>query len=171
MWSILAFLALLAIIVGLIIKTESLNKEYKRLVSQVRLSDIDNQQTQQTTYELADMLALTLAAQLQAARRLSRFDDKDLDMFEVCLQAIPYVCKEMSQRRPSLSVAFQRAVRQLTDIEPSAMEAFVTRHGRLVPAWQRNSFQGYLQLCQQIVLLVQEFSHKETFRGVNEPSA
>ena len=113
MWSILAFLALLAIIVGLIIKTESLNKEYKRLVSQVRLSDIDNQQTQQTIYELADMLALTLAAQLQAARRLSRFDDKDLDMFEVCLQAIPYVCKEMSQRRPSLSVAFQRAVRQL----------------------------------------------------------
>lgn len=168
MWSILAFLALLAVIVGLIIKTDSLGKDYKRLVSQARLSDIDNQQFQQTTYELAEMLSLTLAAQLQAARRLSRFDEKDLDMFEVCLQAIPYVCKEMLQRRPSLSAAFQRSVRQLTDIDPAAMAAFVTRHGRLVPAWQRNSLNGYLQLCQQIVLLVQEFSHKDIIRGNNE---
>lgn len=168
MWSILAFLALLAVIVGLIIKTDSLGKDYKRLVSQARLSDIDNQQFQQTTYELAEMLSLTLAAQLQAARRLSRFDEKDLDMFEVCLQAIPHVCKEMLQRRPSLSAAFQRSVRQLTDIDPAAMEAFVTRHGRLVPAWQRNSLNGYLQLCQQIVLLVQEFSHKDIIRGNNE---
>lgn len=168
MWSILAFLALLAVIVGLIIKTDSLGKDYKRLVSQARLSDMDNQQFQQTTYELAEMLSLTLAAQLQAARRLSRFDEKDLDMFEVCLQAIPYVCKEMLQRRPSLSAAFQRSVRQLTDIDPAAMETFVTRHGRLVPAWQRNSLNGYLQLCQQIVLLVQEFSHKDIIRGNNE---
>lgn len=165
MWTILALLALLAVIVGLIIKTETLGKDYKRIQAQARIIDSDCQQVQQVTFELAETLALTLTSQLHMARRMSRFDDKDLDLFELCLQAIPFVCKEMLNRRPSLSVAFQRSVRQLTDIDPALVEALITRHGRLVQAWQRNSLSGYLQLCQQVVLLVQEYSHKDSTRN------
>lgn len=165
MWTILALLALLAVIVGLIIKTETLGKDYKRIQAQARIIDSDSQQVQQVTFELAETLALTLTSQLHMARRMSRFDEKDLDLFELCLQAIPLVCKEMLNRRPSLSVAFQRSVRQLTDIDPALVEALITRHGRLVQAWQRNSLSGYLQLSQQIVLLVQEYSHKDSTRN------
>jgi uncharacterized protein YukE len=164
-WTILALLALLAVIVGLIIKTETLGKDYKRIQAQARIIDSDSQQVQQVTFELAETLALTLTSQLHMARRMSRFDEKDLDLFELCLQAIPLVCKEMLNRRPSLSVAFQRSVRQLTDIDPALVEALITRHGRLVQAWQRNSLSGYLQLSQQIVLLVQEYSHKDSTRN------
>ena len=168
MWTILALLALLAVIVGLIIKTETLGKDYKRLQAQARIIDSDSQQVQQVTFELAETLALTLTSQLHTARRMSRFDDKDLDLFELCLQAIPLVCKEMLNRRPSLSVAFQRSIRQLTDIDPALVEALITRHGRLVQAWQRNSLPGYLQLCQQIVLLVQEYSYKDSTRSAHD---
>lgn len=170
MWSILALLALLAVIVGLIIKTETLGKDYKRLQAQARIVDSDSQQVQQVTFELAETLALALTSQLHAARRMSRFDEKDLDLFELCLQAIPLVCKEMLIRRPSLTAAFQRSMRQLTDIDPALIEGLITRHGRLVQAWQRNSLPGYLQLCQQIVLLVQEYSHKDTLRATPDAS-
>lgn len=171
MWTILALLALLAVIVGLIIKTETLGKEYKRLQAQARIMDSDSQQVQQVTFELAETLALTLTSQLHAARRMSRFDEKEIDIFELCLQAIPLVCKEILNRQLSLAVAFQRSLRQLTDIEPESIEAVFTRHGRLVQAWQRNNLSGYLQLCQQMVLLVQEHSHKDMTRHHHEAKA
>lgn len=163
---LLALLALLGVVIFLYAKSESMAREHKRVLAQFRLADMDSQYIQQTTYELADALSLTLANQLQASRRLSRFDVRELELFELGIQALPFVCKEMLQRKQSLSSALQRACRQISEQDPAQLEALIERHGRLIQHWQRNDFVGYMQLCQQMVALTQEFSHKEQLRPV-----
>ena len=77
---------------------------------------------------------------------------------------IPTLCKDMSSRHLALKPALQRALKLHADLELSAVEAVVGKHGRLINGWQQQSFAGYLQMCQQMYLLTKEFSHKENLR-------
>lgn len=163
-WWLLAFVCLIVLMGIIVVRTESLSAEHKRLLVQYKMLDHDSNQQQQFTYELAEEFSQFLLLQLGSARRMTRISEEELHIFEVSVQLIPTLCKEMSSRHLAFKAALQRAIKLHADIELSDAEAVYTRHGRLVNGWQRQSFSGYLQMCQQMYLLVREFSHKEQLK-------
>jgi len=166
-WWVLAFVCLIVLMVVMLVRTDSLASEHKRLLAQFRVLDQETSQFQQFTYELAEEFSQFLLLQLGGVRRLSRLPEDELLIFELSIQLIPTLCKEMSSRHLALKPALQRALKLHADIEFSAMEAVVSKHGRLINGWQKQSFVGYLQMCQQMYLLAKECSHKEVQRPSN----
>lgn len=167
-WWVLAIACLIVLMVVMIVRTDSLASEHKRLLVQFKMLDQESVQFQQITYELAEEFSQFLLLQLGAARRLSRMPEDELYQFEIAMQLIPTLCKEMSTRRLSFKAALQRALKLHADIELTVFEATISRHGRLIPGWQKQSFAGYLQMCQQMYLLTKEHSHKEQRAGQPE---
>lgn len=167
-WWVLAIVCLIVLTIVMVVKTDSLASEHKRLLVQFKMLDQESVQFQQITYELAEEFSQFLLLQLGAARRFSRMPEDELYQFEVAMQLIPTLCKEISGRRLSFKAALQRALKLHADIELAAFEASVARHGRLIPGWQKQSFGGYLQMCQQMYLLTKEHSHKEQRPGQAE---
>ncbi len=160
-WWVLAFVCLIILMVVMLVRTESLTSEHKRLLAQFRVLDQESAQVQQFTYELAEEFSQFLLLQLGSVRRMSRLAEDELYMFELAIQLIPTLCKEMSSRHLALKPALQRALKLHADVEFSAVEAAIGKHGRLINGWQKQSFAGYLQMCQQMYLLAKEFSHKD----------
>jgi hypothetical protein len=167
-WWVLAIACLIVLMVVMIVRTDSLASEHKRLLVQFKMLDQESVQFQQITYELAEEFSQFLLLQLGAARRFSRMPEDELYQFEIAIQLIPTLCKEMSGRRLSFKAALQRALKLHADIEIAAFEATIGRHGRLITGWQKQSFAGYLQMCQQMYLLTKEYSHKEQRPGQPE---
>ncbi len=167
-WWVLAIACLIVLTIVMVVKTDSLASEHKRLLVQFKMLDQESVQFQQITYELAEEFSQFLLLQLGAARRFSRMPEDELYQFEVAMQLIPTLCKEISGRRLSFKAALQRALKLHADIELAAFEASVARHSRLIPGWQKQSFGGYLQMCQQMYLLTKEHSHKEQRSGQAE---
>lgn len=164
MWWVIAVVCLMVLIVVMLVKTDSLASEHKRLLMQFKMLDQETVQFQQFTYELAEEFCQFLLLQLGAARRLSRLPEPELYQFEIAIQLIPTLCKEISSRRLGFKAAMQRALQLHCDIELAQLEATIARHGRLIPGWQKQSFSGYLQMCQQMYLLTKEYAHKEQFK-------
>ncbi len=167
-WWVLAIACLIVLMVVMIARTDSLASEHKRLLVQFKMLDQESIQFQQVTYELAEEFSQFLLLQLGAARRFSRMPEEELYQFEIAMQLIPTLCKEMSGRRLSFKAALQRSLKLHADIEMAVFEATVGRHGRLIPGWQKQSFGGYLQMCQQMYLLTKEYAHKEQRSGQPE---
>lgn len=168
LWWILAIACLIVLIVVMVVRTDSLASEHKRLLVQFKMLEQESLQFEQITYELAEEFSQFLLLQLGAVRRLSRIPEDELYQFEIAIQLIPTLCKEISGRRLSFKAALQRAIKLHADIELTAFESTLSRHGRLIPGWQKQSFNGYLQMCQQMYLLTKEFSHKEQRPGQPE---
>lgn len=166
-WWLLAFVCLIVAMVVIVARTESLSAEHKRLLTQYKMLDQETVQCQQFTYELAEEFSQCLLLQLNSARRMTRIAEEELRLFELSVQLIPLLCKEMSGRRLAFKPALQRALKMQADQELAELEALFSRHGRLLNGWQKQSFTGYLQMCQQMCLLVREFSHKEQLRPVS----
>ncbi len=141
-----------------------MTSEYKQLLAQFRLLDQESSQVQQFTYELAEEFSQFLLLQLGSVRRMSRLAEDELYIFELAIQLIPTLCKEMSSRQLALQPALQRTLKLHADLEYSAVEAVIGKHGRLINGWQKQNFAGYLQMCQQMYLLAKEFSHKDVQR-------
>lgn len=167
-WWVLAIACLIVLMVVMLVRTDSLASEHKRLLVQYKMLDQESIQFQQITYELAEEFSQFLLLQLGAARRFSRMPEAEMYQFEIAIQLIPTLCKEISGRRLSFKAALQRALKLHADIEMADMEATIGRHGRLIPGWQKQSFGGYLQMCQQMYLLTKEYSHKEQRPGQPE---
>lgn len=164
MWWMFGFAILAAVIFLLYIRTEGLTREHKRLLVQHKMLEQDSVLLQQHTYELAEELSQTLQQQLQQARRMTRLSAETLQIFEVCLRAVPAICKEVSCRQQSLQQAMHRYLQMHSELSLAQVDSEMNRHGRLVPYWQQRTFAAYLQLCQQLVLLVKDNAHKENFR-------
>jgi len=162
MWVFLGFVALLVVIVVLMVKIDALAREHKRFVVQCRLMESESSHVQHLTFEMAEEFSLNLQQQLQQARRATRVQEAELLLFELCIQSIPALCKELSLRPQGLAPAMTRLLKMNAVVEFSQLEACILRHGRLIPAWQRNNFAGYLQLCQQMVLLTKEHAIKDS---------
>ncbi len=167
-WWVLAIACLIVLMVVMLVRTDSLASEHKRLLVQFKMLDQESVQFQQITYELAEEFSQFLLLQLGAARRFSRMSEDELYQFEIAMQLIPTLCKEMSARRLSFKAALQRALKLHADIEMTVFEATIGQHGRLITGWQKQSFAGYLQMCQQMYLLAKEYSHKEQRPGQPE---
>ncbi|MBN8445997.1 MAG: hypothetical protein U5L01_10685 [Rheinheimera sp.] len=161
MWVFLAFLALLAVIIVLMMKIDTLAREHKRFIVQCRLMESESSHVQHITFDMAEEFSVNLQQQLQLARRTTRVTEAEVLLFEFCIQSIPAVCKELSRRQQSLAQAMARVVQLNGIIDMQQLDTCINRHGRLIPAWQRNNFAGYLQLCQQMVALMREHSTKE----------
>ncbi|MDZ7868387.1 MAG: hypothetical protein U5L02_04160 [Rheinheimera sp.] len=131
------------------------------MLAQFRQLDQESSQVQQFTYELAEEFSQFLLLQLGNVRRMSRLTEDELYIFELAIQLIPTLCKEMSSRHLAIKPALQRALKLHADIEFSTVEAVIGKHGRLINGWQKQNFAGYLQMCQQMYLLAKEFSHKD----------
>lgn len=164
MWWIFGFAVLAAVIFLLCIRTEGLTREHKRLLVQHKMLEQDSVLLQQHTYELAEEFSQTLQQQLQQACRMTRLPPETLQIFEVCLRAVPSICKEVSCRQQTLQQAMYRYLQLHSELTLPQVDSEMNRHGRLVPYWQQQNFAGYLQLCQQMIVLVRENSHKEHFR-------
>ncbi|MFN6261934.1 MAG: hypothetical protein ACK4XG_03905 [Chromatiaceae bacterium] len=160
-WWVLAFVCLIVLMVVMLVRTDSLASEHKRLLAQFRMLDQESSQVQQFTYELAEEFSQFLLLQLGSVRRMSRLAEEELYIFELAIQLIPTLCKEMSSRQLALKPALQRALKLHADLEFPAVEAVISKHGRLINGWQKQNFAGYLQMCQQMFLLAKEFSHKD----------
>jgi len=165
-WWVVAFVCLGILMVAVLVKTDNLASEHKRLLGQFRTLDQENSQVQQFTFELAEEFSQFLLLQLGSVRRMSRLAEDELLIFELAIQLIPTLCKEMSSRHLALKPALQRALKLHADIELNAVEAVVSKHGRLINGWQKQNFGGYLQMCQQMYLLAKECSHKENLRPI-----
>jgi hypothetical protein len=155
----------MVLIVVMIVRTDSLASEHKRLLMQLKMLDQESIQFQQITYELAEEFSQFLLLQLGAVRRLSRVPEDELFQFEIAIQLIPTLCKEISLRRLSFKAALQRSLKLHSGIELESFAASVSRHGRLIPGWQKQNFGGYLQMSQQMCLLAKEYSDKEQIRN------
>jgi hypothetical protein len=162
MWVFLAFLALLAVIIVLMTKIDTLAREHKRFIVQCRLMESESNHVQHITFEMAEEFSLNLQQQLQFARRATRINEAELLLFEFCIQSIPALCKELSQRQQGLTQAVTKIVKANGIVDMQQLETCINRHGRLIPAWQRNNFAGYLQACQLMVALVRDSSAKDT---------
>ncbi len=167
-WWVLAIACLIVLMVVMVVKTDGLASEHKRLLVQFKMLEQESIQFQEISYELAEEFSQFLLLQLGAARRFSRMPEEELYQFEIATQLIPTLCKEISGRRLSFKAALQRALKLHADIELTAFETTVGRHGRLIPGCQKQTFAGYLQMCQQMYLLTKEHSHKEQRPGQSE---
>jgi len=161
MWVFLVFFALLAVIIVLMMKIDTLAREHKRFIVQCRLMESESSHVQHITFDMAEEFSVNLQQQLQLARRASRVNEAEILLFEFCIQNIPALCKELSRRQQSLTQAMARVVQVNGIIDMQQLETCINRHGRLISAWQRNNFAGYLQLCQQMVALTKDNSAKE----------
>jgi hypothetical protein len=170
MWWLLVFVVLAGLVILLYIRTEGLTREHKRLLVQHKMLEQDHRLMQQYTYELAEEFSQALLQQLSQARRMTRMQPDTLAVFEICLQAIPVMCKELSSRQQSVAQALQRFLKMHSELTLAQAESEFTRHGRLVNYWQQQSFAGYLQMCQQMVSLVRDNAHKESFRPTEAAS-
>jgi hypothetical protein len=102
-----------------------------------------------------------LLLQLGHDRASTRLSPTEVVHIEQLCQAIPVVCRELVLRQQPIAQALQRYCKKYNGDGYLELEAFINRHGRLIPSWQKNSFAGYMQLCQLAVLLVKEQSIKE----------
>jgi len=161
MGSVLVVIGFFLIVVVLVVKIDGLGKEHKRLLSQFKLRDQEASHVQQLTYELAEECSQMLLLQLGQERTATRLNPGDMLHIEQLCQAIPVICRELVLRPQPIAQALQRYCKKYHGDGYTALEVFIHRHGRLIPSWQKNSFAGYLQLCQAAVTLVKEQSIKE----------
>jgi hypothetical protein len=164
MGSVLVVIGFFLIVVLLVVKIDGLSKEHKRLLSQFKLRDQEASHVQQLTYELAEEMSQMLLLQLDQERTTTRILPQEVTHIEQLCRAIPVICRELVLRPQPIPQALQRYCKKYYDGSYTEMEVFIHRHGRLIPSWQKNSFAGYLQLCQAAVLLVKEQSVKEPIK-------
>ncbi|OBP13231.1 hypothetical protein A5320_19475 [Rheinheimera sp. SA_1] len=164
MGSVLVFIGFFLIVVVLVIKIDGLTKEHKRLLSQFKLRDQEASHVQQLTYELAEECCQMLLLQLGQERTSTRLNPNEVLHIEQLCQAIPVICRELVLRPQPIAQALQRYCKKYNSDGYTELEVFIHRHGRLIPSWQKNSFAGYLQLCQAAVALVKEQSVKESIK-------
>lgn len=172
MFTLLICIVFFIVVVMMIIKMDNLSKNHKRMVMEYKLREQESSHIQHLTYELAEECSQILLQQLLHDKNNSRLPASEIHCIETLCQAIPVICKELVQRQQSLPQALQRYCKRHPSVEYSELEVFINRHGRLIQAWQKNTFSGYLQLCQAGVLLVREQSYKEITkvnRSVSEP--
>ncbi len=165
MWWIFAVIGLMALVVALVMRAESLAAEHKRLMVQLKIQDQDSAQFQQFTYELAEEFCQFMLLQLGAARRLSRIPPEDIQLFEHSIQLIPLLCKELAGRKLAFRPAIQRALKAQAELDVAQLDATANRYGRLINGWQQQNLVGYLQMCQQMCILTKEIAHKEHFKS------
>ena len=173
MFTLLMFIAFFVVVVLLIIKIDNLSKHHKRMVMEYKLRDQESSHIQHLTYELAEESAQILLQQLLHDKINSRLPASEIHCIETLCQAIPAICKELVQKQQSLPQALQRYCKRHPAVEFTELETFINRHGRLIQGWQKNTFSGYLQLCQSGVTLVREQSYKEITkpnRSLSEPA-
>ena len=91
MWVFLAFLALLAVIIVLMMKIDTLAREHKRFIVQCRLMESESSHVQHITFDMAEEFSVNLQQQLQLARRTTRVTEAEVLLFEFCIQSIPAV--------------------------------------------------------------------------------
>ncbi len=166
MWTVLIFIGFFIVVVLLVIKIDTLSKEHRRLLSQFKLRDQESNHLQQFTYELAEECSQMLLAQLTAERHLTRLSPNDVQCLELLCQAVPTVCKDMVSRQQNVAQALQRYMKRHSEMEWGEMELFLKRHGRLIQCWQKNSYPGYLQMCQAGIQMAKEYSHRDNLRPV-----
>jgi len=164
MGSVLLVIGFFLIVVVLVVKIDGLTKEHKRLLSQFKLRDHEASHVQQLTYELAEECSQMLLLQLGQDRASTRLSPTELVHIEQLCQAIPVICRELVLRQQPIAQALQRYCKKYNGDGYLELEAFINLHGRLIPSWQKNSFAGYLQLCQMAVLLVKEQCIKEPIK-------
>lgn len=161
MGSVLIVIGCVLIVVVLVVKIDGLGKEHKRLLSQFKLRDQEASHVQQLTYELAEECSQMLLLQLGQERTATRLNPNEVLLIEQLCQAIPVICRELVLRPQPIAQALQRYCKKYYPDGYSELETFINRQGRLIPSWQKNTFAGYLQLCQSGVALVKEQSIKE----------
>lgn len=161
MGSVVIIVGFFLIVVILVVKIDGLSKEHKRLLSQFKLRDQETSHVQQLTYELAEECCQMLLLQLGQERNATRLSPTEVLNIEQLCQAIPVICRELVLRPQPIAQALQRYCKKYYAEGYNELEVFIHRHGRLIPPWQKNTFAGYLQLCQAAVLLVKEQSTKE----------
>lgn len=173
MWTLLIFIGFFVVVVLLVVKIDSLSKAHKRMVMEYKLRDQESSHLQHLTYELAEECSQILLQQLLTDKINSRLPPSEVHCIETLCQAIPAICKELVQKQLSVPQALQRYCKRNLALEYAELEVFINRHGRLIQGWQKNSFAGYLQLCQSGVMLVREQSYKDfgkTNRPLSEPA-
>lgn len=161
MGSVLIVIGFFLIVVVLVVKIDGLSKEHKRLLAQFKLRDIETSHVQQLTYELAEECSQMLLLQLGQERNATRLPPNEVLHIEHLCQAIPVICRELVLRPQPIAQALQRYCKKYNGDGYTELEVFIHRHGRLIPSWKKNSFAGYLQLCQAAVMLVKEQSMRE----------
>lgn len=164
MGSVLLVIGFFLIVVVLVVQIDGLTKEHKRLLSQFKLRDHEASYVQQLTYELAEECSQMLLLQLGHERAATRLNPTEVAHIEQLCTAIPMICRELVLRPQPIAQALQRYCKKYNGDGYTELEVFIHRHGRLIPSWQKNSFAGYLQLCQAAVLLVKEQSIKEPIK-------
>jgi DNA repair exonuclease SbcCD ATPase subunit len=166
MGSIFVVVGFFLIVVALVVKIDGLTKEHKRLLSQFKMRDQEASHVQQLTYELAEECCQMLLLQLNQERAATRFNPTELAHIEQLCQAIPVICRELVLRPQPIAQALQRYCKKYNGDGYTELEVFINRHGRLISSWQKNTFAGYLQLCQAAVILVKELSSTESTKTV-----
>lgn len=166
MWTVLIFIGFFVVVVLLVIKIDTLSKDYRRLMSQFKLRDQESHHVQQLTYELAEECSQMLLTQLSVERQLTRLTPNDLQCLELLCQAIPVICKDLVNRPQPIAQALQRFLKRHSQMEWGEMDLFLNRHGRLIQCWQKNTYPGYLQMCQAGILMAKENSHRDNLRPV-----
>ncbi|MFN6972309.1 MAG: hypothetical protein ACK4NN_15685 [Rheinheimera sp.] len=158
------------IVVVLVVKIDGLSKEHKRLLGQFKLREQETSHVQQLTYELAEECSQMLLLQLAQERAATRLNPNEITHIEQLCQAIPVICRELVLRPQPIKQALQRYCKKYYGDSFTELEVFIHRHGRLIPSWQKNSFAGYLQMCQAAVLLVKELTTKESTKEITKTS-
>lgn len=173
MFTVLICIVFFVVVVVLVIKMDNLSKNHKRMVMEYKLRDQESSHIQRLTYELAEECSQILLQQLLHDKNNSRLPASEIHCIETLCQAIPAICKDLVQRQQSLPQALQRYCKRHPAVEFTELETFINRHGRLIQGWQKNTFSGYLQLCQSGVTLVREQAYKEISRpnrSLSEPA-
>lgn len=166
MGSIFVVVGFFLIVVALVVKIDGLTKEHKRLLSQFKMRDQEASHVQQLTYELAEECCQMLLLQLNHERAATRLNPGELAHIEQLCQAIPVICRELVLRPQPIAQALQRYCKKYNGDGYAELEVFINRHGRLISSWQKNTFAGYLQLCQAAVMLVKDLSSNESIKTV-----
>lgn len=162
MGAVFVVIGFFLIVVVLVIKIDGLSKEHKRLLGQFKLRDQEASHVQQLTYELAEECSQMLLLQLDQDRSVTRMNLQEIIHIEHLCRAIPVICRELVLRPQPIKQALQRYCKKYYGDSFTELEVFIHRHGRLISGWQKNSFSGYLQLCQAAVLIVKELTTRET---------
>jgi hypothetical protein len=161
MGSVLVVIGFFLIVIILVVKIDGLSKEHKRLLSQFKLREHEASHVQQLTYELAEECSQMLLLQLGQESTSTRLSPNEVLQIERLCQAIPVICRELVLRPQPIAQALQRYCKKYHGDGYTELEMFINRHGRLISSWQKNSFAGYLQLCQAAVYMVKELSNRE----------
>ena len=164
MGSVLVVIGFFLIVVVLVVKIDGVTKEHKRLLGQFKLRDQEASHVQQLTYELAEECSQMLLLQLGQECAATRLNPNEITHIEQLCQAIPVICRELVLRPQPIAQALQRYCKKYNGDGYTELEVFIHRHGRLIPSWQKNSFAGYLQMCQAAVTLVKELSVKDPIK-------